>query len=161
MPPPVPPPACAAEAASSPRRPVAITRGPAHHFFGYYEKSPWDASGRYVLSHEVGIHGVPPAPDDEATLGVIDAADGFSWRTIGRTTAWHWQLGSELQWVPKSRSQIVYNVRRGEGFGGVFRDALYESQLVPSDAFPGVDAVPTAALRPGACVGPCPAPAGR
>ncbi|MHC5057943.1 MAG: CARDB domain-containing protein, partial [Planctomycetota bacterium] len=37
----------------------------------------------------------------------------------------------------------------------------YESQLVPSDALPGVDAVPTAALRPGAGVGPCPAPAGR
>ena len=30
----------------------AVTRGPRHHFFGYYDKCPWDASGRYMLAVE-------------------------------------------------------------------------------------------------------------
>ena len=27
----------------------AVTKGPKHHFFGYYDKTPWDKTGRYLL----------------------------------------------------------------------------------------------------------------
>ena len=33
----------------------AVTKGPKHHWFGYYDKSPWSADGRYLLS---GLHGL-------------------------------------------------------------------------------------------------------
>ena len=29
---------------------VAVTSGPKHHFFGYYEKSPWNASQTLLLA---------------------------------------------------------------------------------------------------------------
>ena len=32
----------------------ALTQGPGHHFFGYYDKCPWDLSGRYLLDLVVG-----------------------------------------------------------------------------------------------------------
>jgi hypothetical protein len=30
----------------------AVTRGPKAHFFGYYDKPPWDVSGRRMLALE-------------------------------------------------------------------------------------------------------------
>jgi len=41
-----------------PARPA--TRGPKHHFFGYYDKCPWDATGRLLLALEVDFMGRPP-----------------------------------------------------------------------------------------------------
>jgi hypothetical protein len=26
----------------------AVTSGPWHHSFGYYDKTPWDSTGRYL-----------------------------------------------------------------------------------------------------------------
>ena len=31
---------------------IALTRGPKHHFFGYYDIQTWDSTGRYVLALE-------------------------------------------------------------------------------------------------------------
>ena len=50
----------------------AITRGPCHHFFGYYDKTPWDATGRYILALEVPFMDRPPGPDDRAIIGLVD-----------------------------------------------------------------------------------------
>ena len=40
-----------------------VTHGPRHHFFGYYEKSPWSASGHLLLAHEAGFNDRPPGND--------------------------------------------------------------------------------------------------
>lgn len=34
---------------------VAITQGPRHHFFGYYEICPWNATDEFHLCLEVDI----------------------------------------------------------------------------------------------------------
>ena len=31
----------------------AVTAGPRHHYFGYYDKFPWDRTGRFLLGMEV------------------------------------------------------------------------------------------------------------
>ncbi len=40
----------------------ALTRGPKHHWFGYYDKSPVDRTGRYLLAHESDFAGRQPRP---------------------------------------------------------------------------------------------------
>ena len=40
-----------------------VTRGPKHHFFGYYGICPWDATGQYLLCLESDFHERPPAPE--------------------------------------------------------------------------------------------------
>ena len=41
-----------------------ITRGPKHHWFGYYDKLQFDPSGRYVLGMEVDFEHRSPTADD-------------------------------------------------------------------------------------------------
>jgi len=41
-------------------RPVcSLTRGPRRHFFGYYDKCPWDSTGRYALALETDFADCP------------------------------------------------------------------------------------------------------
>ena len=78
----------------------AVTRGPGHHFFGYYDKTCWDGSGRYLLCLETDFVDRPPGPADEATVGIVDLQDGDRWRPLARTRAWNWQQGAMLHWLP-------------------------------------------------------------
>lgn len=78
----------------------AVTQGPKHHFFGYYDKCPWDGSGRYLLSLETSFIDRPPAADDVATVGVIDLQNGNRFRPLAQTRAWNWQQGAMLHWLP-------------------------------------------------------------
>ena len=52
----------------------SLTRGPRHHFFGYYDKFRWDSTGRYVLALEATIMDRPPSADDAAVVGMVDLA---------------------------------------------------------------------------------------
>ena len=123
------------EERSLPTHPV--TRGPNHHFFGYYEKSPWDSTGRYLLALETRFNDRPPRSDDVAAVGLIDTADGNAWRGLGETTAWNWQQGTMLQWLPEAPDrEIVYNVREGDRFGAVVRDVLSgEYRVLPRPVY--------------------------
>ncbi|MCD6465907.1 hypothetical protein J7L27_06040, partial [Candidatus Bathyarchaeota archaeon] len=58
----------------------AVTRGPKHHFFGYYDKSPWDSTGRYMLALEVEFMDRAPTPNDAATIGLIDLKENCLFR---------------------------------------------------------------------------------
>jgi hypothetical protein len=101
----------------------AVTRGPDHHFFGYYEKSPWDATGRFILAMEAAFPDRMPTADDPLTVGMIDTHDGDRFVPLDTTLAWCWQQGTMLQWVPGAADRlIVYNQRQGDRFVAVVRD---------------------------------------
>ncbi len=127
------------DAAAPPTR--AVTRGPKHHFFGYYDKTPWDATGRYVLGVEAGFMDRAPTPEDEAVVGLIDTARGDAWAPLAATTAWHWQFGPMLQWLPAAPDRTVaFNVRREGSFGAALLDVFTrEERALP---------LPIAALSP-------------
>ncbi len=109
----------------------AVTSGPKHHFFGYYDRTPWSASGRYMLGMETGFMGRPPRPGETATVGLIDTAEGDAWEPLAETSAWHWQLGAMLQWMPPvPERHIIYNDRREGRFVCVVRDAFGEQERV-------------------------------
>jgi hypothetical protein len=100
-----------------------VTFGPGHHFFGYYDKCPWNSSGRLMLGHEVAFNDRPPTEDDSAVVGVIKLDHDCAFKPIATTFAWNWQQGSMLQWHPADPERfIVYNDRRGDRFVSIVRD---------------------------------------
>lgn len=67
-----------------------VTQGPKHHFFGYFDKFPWDKSGQRLLAHETLFTARMPQPGEKATLGIIQD-DHFE--PVAETGAWCWQQG--------------------------------------------------------------------
>lgn len=88
----------------------AVTKGPKSHFFGYYEKSPWNADGRYLLAHQVDFEYRQPEPGEPLTVGLIDLEDGDRFQPLVETTAWCWQQGAMLQWLGSAPDrEVIHN----------------------------------------------------
>ncbi len=80
-----------------------------HHFFGYYDKSPWSADGKYLLSLEADFIDRLPTEKDKASIKVFDLESGNS-KVIAETHAWNWQQGCMLQWSGKDPNRyVIYN----------------------------------------------------
>ena len=101
-----------------------------HHFFGYYNKSTWDKTGRYLLAQRTPFKDVYLTPESEAEIGCFDLQDGDRFHVLNRTRAWNWQMGSQLQWLDGAPGrQLIHNIRTpGEGhpyidFGAAIVDA--------------------------------------
>jgi hypothetical protein len=100
-----------------------VTYGPRHHFFGYYEKSPWNASGHLLLAHEAEFNDRPPQAADSVTVGTVRLDDDNRFVALGKSLAWNWQQGTMLQWHPANPDQwLLHNDRRNGHFLGVLRD---------------------------------------
>lgn len=98
--------------------------GAAHHFFGYYNKSTWDKTGRYVLGQQVPMMDAVLTPTLSAEVGCFDTANNDQFSVFDQTTAWNWQMGSQLQWLDgRPGRQAIYNTRSDDpgafypGFG--------------------------------------------
>ena len=94
----------------------AITSGPKHHWFGYYDKLEFDPQNCRVLGMEVGFEHRSPRVDDEIRIGMVDLADGDRWTDLGSSTAWGWQQGCMLQWIPGSADDVIWNDREDGGY---------------------------------------------
>jgi len=106
----------------------AVTNGPKHHFFGYYDKTPWDISGRFMLAMEVDFMDHFPKPDETAGIGIIDLKDN-SLKLLSKTKAWNWQQGAMLQWVPPLGDSIIaFNDRDQDRLVGVILDTKSGNQ---------------------------------
>ncbi|UUO06433.1 hypothetical protein M4951_24185 [Blastopirellula sp. J2-11] len=92
----------------------AITQGPLHHWFGYYDKLEFDPTNRYVLSNEVAFEHRTPHADDVIRVGMVDTQADDKWIRLGDSRAWGWQQGCMLQWRPNSASEVVWNDREGD-----------------------------------------------
>lgn len=94
----------------------AITRGPKYHWFGYYDKLQFDSENRRVLGMEVDFEHRSPRPDDVIKIGMVDLEDGDKWIDLGQSRAWGWQQGCMLQWIPGSKTKVLWNDRQGDSF---------------------------------------------
>ena len=113
-----------------------LTNQPGFHWFGYYDKLQFDPSGRFVLGQQVSFEHRSPTADDEIRIGVIDTQDNDRWREIGRTHAWNWQQGSMLQWLPKSKSKLMWNDRVGNQFVcRIFDIANNKIETIPTPVY--------------------------
>ncbi len=93
-----------------------LTRGPKHHWFGYYDKLEFDPTSRQVLGMEVDFEHRSPAPDDLIKVGMVDTGDKDTWIELGQTRAWNWQQGCMLQWLPGSKDEVLWNDREGDQY---------------------------------------------
>lgn len=93
-----------------------ITRGPKHHWFGYYDKLQFDPTNRYVLGMQVHFEHRSPRPDDVIRIGMVDLHDKDRWIELGLSSAWGWQQGCMLQWLPGSTREILWNDRGSKSF---------------------------------------------
>lgn len=100
-----------------------ITQGPQHHFFGYYDKSPWNASGRLVLAHQVDFNDRAPVANDAARIGVVNLVQGNVFQPLSVARCWNWQQGALPQWHPaEPERRFFHNDRRDGAFVGVLQD---------------------------------------
>ncbi len=65
-----------------------VTFGPKHHFFGYYDKSPWDKSSKYMLAMEADFIDRLPKGNEAATVGIIDIRNK-KFKALSKTGAWN------------------------------------------------------------------------
>ncbi|CAN5810892.1 hypothetical protein BH23PLA1_BH23PLA1_01640 [soil metagenome] len=88
----------------------AATTGPKAHFFGYYDKCPWNATGRYLLGQQIEYCDRQPEPGETLTIGMIDLNDDNRFLPLDETAAWSWQQGTMLQWLGSDlQREIIYN----------------------------------------------------
>lgn len=105
------------------------------YFFGYYDKSPEDATGRYVLCLKADNTWSNVAPDAPAQILLIDTAlsvdDKNRVKVLATTHTWNVQQGCMMQWLgPDYDHEIIYND---------FRDGKYVSVVL--DVFTGTERV--------------------
>lgn len=94
----------------------ALTKGPKFHWFGYYDKLEFDPTSRYVLGMEVDFEHRSPKPDDVIKVGMVDLQDKDTWIELGQSKAWNWQQGCMLQWLPGSKTEVLWNDRQDDKF---------------------------------------------
>lgn len=95
-----------------------VGNGEMHHFFGYYNKTNWDRTDRYLLANRVSMMDAVLTPELVATVGYFDLEDADAFHVLGETTAWNWQMGCQLQWLDGVPGrQVIYNVRSGDQTG--------------------------------------------
>jgi hypothetical protein len=93
-----------------------ITRGPRHHWFGYYDKRQFSPDGRRVLANQVDFEHRSPKADDTIQVGWVDRDQNDRWQPLGSSRAWGWQQGCMLQWVGGDGERVLWNDREGDRF---------------------------------------------
>lgn len=111
-----------------------VTKGPKFHWFAYYDKLEFDPTQTKLLGMEVDFEGRQPTADDTIRIGMVDLADADRWIDLDqKTSAWGWQQGCMLQWIPGSRSKVIFNDRDGDHFVSRILDVdSGETQTLPT-----------------------------
>lgn len=111
------------------------------YFFGYYDKSPWDITDRYMLCTRAKNTWSDTTPRDEAEILLIDtwkAKDDES-RVIklATTKTWNVQQSCMLQWIgPDFSSKIIYNDYRDEKYVSIILNIKTgEEKIIPAPVY--------------------------
>lgn len=101
------------------------------YFFGYYDKSPWDATGRYMLCMRAKDTWSEPDPIGEADIILIDTHHGNSVKKLATTHTWNVQQGCMAQWLGSSfKEEILYNDLRDGKYCSVILNVNTMSERV-------------------------------
>lgn len=104
------------------------------YFYGYYDKSPWDAADRYMICIRVQQTHNSVAPKEPGTVCLIDTAENNKIIEIGKTHSWNVQQSCMAQWVgPDFKSRIIYNDFRDNHYCSVVFNVkeMKEEKVLP------------------------------
>lgn len=104
------------------------------YFYGYYDKSPWDATDRYIICVRVQQAYKSVAPKEPGTVCLIDTQDSNKVIEIGITHSWNVQQSCMAQWMgPDFKSRIIYNdFRDGHYCSVIFNvEKMTEEKVLP------------------------------
>ena len=105
------------------------------YFFGYYDKSPWDATSRYMLCMKAKYTWSEPDPIGEAEIMLFDLnlnpGDKDYCKKLATTHTWNVQQGCMAQWLgPDYSSKILYNDLRDGKYCSVILDVVSKEERV-------------------------------
>ena len=107
-----------------------LTNGPQQHWFGYYDKQQISANSRYALGNQVDLFFRSPTPQDTLQVGLIDLENNNQWTKLGQSSAWGWQQGCMLQWLPGSNEEVIWNARLEESFVSIIHNIKTQAQRI-------------------------------
>ena len=100
------------------------------YFFGYYDKSPWNADDSFILCLRANKTWKNAASNDPADILLINTED-LTHVKIATTHSWNVQQGCMLQWLgPNYDKEIIYNDFRDEKFCSVILDVQTSQERV-------------------------------
>ncbi len=111
------------------------------YFFGYYDKSPWDITDRYMLCLKANDTWSDVSPKEKADILLIDTekakSDPERTKKIGETRAWNVQQSCMLQWLgPDYSSRILYNdFRDGKYVSVILTIETMEERVIPAAVY--------------------------
>lgn len=104
------------------------------YYYGYYDKSPWNASDRYMVCVRVVQAYKSVAPEEPATVCLIDTQNNNKLIEIGLSHSWNVQQSCMAQWLgPDFQSRIIYNdFRDGKYCSVIFNtENMCEEKVLP------------------------------
>lgn len=111
------------------------------YFFGYYDKSPWDITDRYMLCLRANNTWSDVSPKETADILLIDTQknenDNDRVKKIAETRAWNVQQSCMLQWLgPDYSSGVLYNdFRDGKYVSVILTLATMEERVIPAPVY--------------------------
>lgn len=103
------------------------------YFFGYYDKSPWDITDRFMLCLRAKNTYSSAAPLEPAEIVLFDTKNNNSYKVLGKTHAWNVQQGCMLQWLgPDYSHKIIYNDFRDGRFCSIILNIKTNEEKVIS-----------------------------
>ena len=101
------------------------------YFFGYYDKSPWDATDCYMLCMKARDTWSDVSPREKAQIILIDTAQRNKVTHLAETSSWNVQQGCMLQWLgPDYRSRVIFNdCRDGRYCSVILKLDIYGSNI--------------------------------
>ena len=118
---------------------IRVSPDDANHeyFFGYYDKSPWDVTGRFMLCLKAKHTWSDVSPKDTAEILLIDIEKDNEVKVLGKTRAWNVQQSCMLQWLgPDYSSRILYNdFRDGKYCSVILNIESGEEKVIPAAVY--------------------------
>ena len=111
------------------------------YFFGYYDKSPWDASMRYMFCMRAKDTWSNPDPIGKADICLLnlnfDSNNERYCKRIATTHTWNVQQGCMAQWLgPDFKSRILYNdMRDGKYCSVILNIDTMEERVLPMPCY--------------------------
>ena len=101
------------------------------YFFGYYDKCPWDATGRYILCMRAKDTWSKPDPLGVADILIIDTTGEVQTKVLASTHCWNVQQGCMAQWLgPDFSSRVIFNDIREGRYVSVVKEVKSGKEIV-------------------------------